>query len=169
MSLCWVMTIFVAITALAFVAQAGIMFAMYRALIGFRREFDSWRDDLKPRLDALTQSVTEIVNNSREPIKSITANVADVSRIVRERTDYVDAVVAEITTRTRDRVVRIDEMLEEMVQKAHHTADLVERSVAVPVHEASAVIKGVRAGIEFLLGGRSPKTSDVTQDEQMFI
>jgi hypothetical protein len=169
MSLFWVMTILVAITALAFVVQAGIMFSMYRAIMGFRREFDSLRADIKPRLDLLAESVTEIVVNSREPIKSITANVADVSRIVRERTEYVDAVVAEISSRTRDKVIRIDNMLENLVEKAHSTADKVERGVAAPVHEASAVIKGVRAGIEFLLAGRSPKTGEVTQDEQMFI
>src|SRR5437868_5745589 len=126
MALFWVMTIFVAITALAFLVQAGIMFGMYRAVMGFRREFDSLRDDLKPRVDSLMESVTEIVVNSREPIKSITANVADVSRVVRERTEYVDGVVAEITDRTRNKVIRMDDMLDDLVHKAHTTADKVE-------------------------------------------
>ena len=66
--------------------------------------------------------------------------------------------------------MRVDQMVTDFVQKAQSTADVVERGIVAPIHEISAVIKGVRAGLEFLVGRRrASRTSDVSQDEQMFI
>lgn len=164
-----VLTVFVIITALAFVVQAGILFGIYRAMQGSRREVESLRTQFKGTVEPLAQSLTEIVANSREPIKNITTNLAEISRILRERTDYVDAVVADLADRSRVQVIRIDQLVTNLVQKAQNTADVVERGLVGPINEASALIKGVRAGLDFFLGRRSSGSSEVTQDEQMFI
>ena len=165
-----VLTAFVALTALAFVAQAVILYGVYRAVQSAQREFQTLRIDLKQRVDPLTQSITEIVSGTREPIRSLTTNLAEMSQILRQRTDYVDAVVADLADRSRVQIMRVDQMVTDFVQKAQSTADVVERGIVAPIHEISAVIKGVRAGLEFLVGRRrASRTSDVSQDEQMFI
>jgi hypothetical protein len=165
-----VLTVFVIITALAFVAQAGILYGIYRVVTGSRRDFDVLRTELKNRVEPLALTLTEIVTNSKEPVRNITSNLADISRILRQRTDHVDSVVAELTDRSRLQVLRIDQMVTELVQKAQSTADVVERGIIAPVSEVSALIKGVRAGLEFLVGRRrSSRVGEVAQDEQMFI
>src|SRR5438128_78240 len=84
-----------ALLALAFVAQPAILYGGYRAVQSAQREFQTLRIDLKQRVDPLTQSITEIVTDTREPIRSLTTNLAEMSQILRQRTDYVDAVVAD--------------------------------------------------------------------------
>jgi hypothetical protein len=50
------------------------------------------------------------------------------------------------------------------------TADVVQRNVLAPIQEISAVVKGVRSGLEFLFSRRrAPSVSEATQDEQLFI
>jgi hypothetical protein len=165
-----VLTVFVIITALAFVAQAGILFGIYRALVGSRRDFEAFRSELKSRFEPLVQTLTQIVTTSREPLGNLTSNLAEISRILRQRADHVDSVVAELTDRSRLQILRIDQMVTEFVQKAQSTAGVVERSILAPVSEVSALVKGIRAGLDFLVGRRrSSRMGEVTQDEQMFI
>jgi len=38
-----------------------------------------------------------------------------------------------------------------------------------PVHQASAVLKGIKAGLEFIRSGRRPESDSATQDEELFI
>jgi hypothetical protein len=37
------------------------------------------------------------------------------------------------------------------------------------VHQASAVLKGIKAGLEFIRSGRRPESDSATQDEELFI
>lgn len=165
-----VFTVFVVIIALAFVAQAGVMYAIYRSMQVSRREFEAVRAELKQRLEPLAQSMTDMMTNCREPVLSMVTNLNEISRIMRERTNQVDAVVADLADRSRLQIIRIDQMVTEMVQRAQNTADVVERNVLAPVQEFSAFIKGVRTGFEFLFGRRrKASVSEVPQDEQMFI
>jgi hypothetical protein len=57
-----------------------------------------------------------------------------------------------------------------MVEKVETTTDYVQKGVLGPIREISAVAKGVRSGLEFLLSHRRvTNVSEATQDEQLFI
>ncbi|PYV22042.1 MAG: hypothetical protein DMG24_17920 [Acidobacteria bacterium] len=118
----------------------------------------------------LTQRVTDFIATSREPVHNVAANLAEITRILRERTGQFDSVAADLLDRTRLQIIRIDQMVTGMVEKAQSTAGVVEQNVMTPVHEVSALIAGVRKGLEFLFARRrSAAVSESTQDEQMFI
>jgi hypothetical protein len=56
------------------------------------------------------------------------------------------------------------------VEKVETTADTVQKGVLGPIQEVSAVVKGVRSGLEFLFSRRRvTNVSEATQDEQLFI
>jgi len=79
-------------------------------------------------------------------------------------------VVAELVDRTRAQIIRVDQMATVMMVKLETTADAVERGVLAPLHEASAVIKGVQRGLEVLFSRRRAATvSEASHDDQMFI
>jgi len=147
-------------------AMVGILFAMRK--IG--AQIEGVRADVKQRLDPLTQSALEIVNNSREPLRNITVNLAEISRMLRDRTTHVDALAAELVDKSRMQVIRVDQMVSDLVEKVEKTADAVQRGVLGPIQEASAVFKGVRSGLEFLFSHRRVvDVREATQDEQLFI
>ena len=133
-------------------------------------QLEAVRLDFKQRLDPLAQSVTEILINAREPLRTITANLADISKILRERTSDVDGLVAELVDKSRSQVVRMDQMVSDLVEKVETTSDAVQRGVLAPMQEVSAVIKGMQAGLEFLFSRRrTTSVSEAAQDEQLFI
>ncbi len=165
-----VLTVFVIIAALAFLAQAILMFFLYTSLRELPSKVESVRTDIKERLDPMVQSITEIMANSREPVRSITTNLAEISRMLRERAGHVDALVAELVDKSRLQVIRVDQLISGLTEKVESTADTVRREVLAPIQEVSAVIKGVRSGLEFLFSRRRVSSvTEATQDEQMFI
>lgn len=165
-----VLTIFIIIAAAAIVLQAFSMFGLYMAMRKIKGEVADLRADINRRIDPLAESLTEIVGNSRDPLRSITADLAEVARVLRERTGSVDEVLDDLLDRFRLQVIRVDQTITDVLEKVDKTTTTVQRNIIGPVSEASAVLKGVQAGLDFFLSRRrASRTSDVPQDEQMFI
>ncbi len=164
------LTVALILVAIAVLMQAGAMLGIWLAIRKVPGQIESVRSDIKQRLDPLTQSALEIVNNAREPLRTITANLVEISQILRDRTSNADQVAAELLDKSRSQIVHVDRMVSELVEKVETTADAVQKGVLGPIQEVSAVIKGVRSGLEFLFTRRRvTNVSEATQDEQLFI
>jgi hypothetical protein len=165
----WLIAVLIFV-ALAVFMQAGAMLGIWLAIRKVPGQIESVRLDVKQRIDPLTQSALEIVNNSREPLRTISANLAEISTILRNRTSDADQVAAELLDKSRAQIVRVDRMVSDLVEKVETTADAVQKGVLGPISEVSAVVKGVRSGLEFLFSRRRvTNVSEATQDEQLFI
>lgn len=165
-SLHWIL----ALVAVAVLMQAGALVGIWLSIQRINQQVAALRADVKERIDPLSQSLAEILANSREPIRNITTNLAEISRIMRDRASHVDGVVGELADKTRLQIIRVDGMLSDLLLKVESTAEEVQRKVLAPVNEISAVIKGVRSGLEFLFSRRHVSSvTEATQDEQLFI
>jgi hypothetical protein len=164
------LTVALILVAIAVLMQAGAMLGIWLAIRQVPGQIESVRNEVKQRIDPLTQSALEIVNNSREPLRTISANLAEISTILRNRTSNADQVAAELLDKSRSQIIRVDKMVSELVEKVETTADAVQKGVLGPISEVSAVVKGVRSGLEFLFSRRRvTNVSEATQDEQLFI
>ncbi len=165
-----VLLAFVILAAVAFGAQALLMWRASSAIGEIRKEVQEVRADLKQRIDPLAQSLTEILASSREPARTIFGNLADITRIARDRTLRVDQLAEDLADKTRLQVIRIDQLVTSLVDKVETTTDRVQQTVLIPVQEISALAKALRVGFGFLFARRrSPSGSETTQDEQLFI
>ncbi len=165
-----VLIVFVIVVTVAIVMQGWAMFGMWLAVRKIPGQIDQIRADVKARMDPLTQSVTEILTNSRDPLRTITTNLAEISQTMRERSIQVDTVMEDLVDKTRLQVIRADQLMTSLADKVEATTDKVQETVLAPLSEISAVIKGIQSGLEFLFSRRRPAgTREVTQDEQMFI
>ena len=182
------LTIALILIALAVLMQAGTMVVIWLAVRKIPAQIEAVRAEVKQALDPLARSVTEVVNNAREPLRTISVNLADISNMLRGRTADVDEFVAELVDKSRGQLVRVDEMVSDLldkssgqlvrvdqmvsdlVRKVETTSDAMQRGVLAPVQEVSAVIAGMRAGLEFLFRRRrTTSVSEAAQDEQLFI
>jgi ABC-type transporter Mla subunit MlaD len=166
------LSVVLVLVAVAVLMQAGAMVGIWFAIKKINGEVAGIRADVKQRLDPLTQNVNELLSGSREPVRNITANLAEISRIMRDRAAHVDSMVADLVDKSRLQVARVDQMMGDLVEKVETTADTVQRNVLAPLNEVSAVVKGVRSGLEFLFSRRrSTSITDAPQpqDEQLFI
>lgn len=157
------------LVGIAVVLQASAMLGIWLTMRKVQGQVQGIRTDLKQRLDPLTQSVTEMVTTSREPVRNIGANLEEISRMLRERTGQVDRVVEDLVDKSRLQVIRVDQMVTDLVEKVETTSDAVQQNVLAPIEEVAAILKGVRAGLEFLFARRRASVREATQDEEMFI
>ena len=165
----WLILILI-LVGLAVLMQAGAMVGIWLTVRKFPEQIEGIRADVKQRLDPLTQSVTEIVANSRDPLRTITTNLAEISQLLQTRSKDVDTMVADLVEKSRGQVQRLDQLVTGVVEKVENTATVVQRQVLVPVQEISAVIHGIRSGLEFLFARRrASSVTEATQDEQLFI
>jgi len=164
------LTIALILVAVAVLIQAGMTVAIFLALRKVPGQLEAVKQDFKQRFDPLSQSVTEILVNAREPLRTITTNLADISKMLRERTSDVDGLVAELVDKSRAQVIRMDRMVSDLIEKVETTSETVQRGVLAPIQEVSAVMKGMQAGLEFLFSRRrTTSVSETAQDEQLFI
>ncbi|HUZ47866.1 MAG TPA: hypothetical protein VMW54_14615 [Terriglobia bacterium] len=164
------LTIFIILAAAAIVLQAFAMFGIYMAIRRLQADVTGIRSEVMQRLDPLTRSVTDIVTDTREPLRTVMSNLVEVSRTLREGTSSVDAVVDDLVDKCRLQIIRIDQTITDILEKIEKTTATVQRNIIVPVTEVSAIVKGVQAGMDFFLSRRrSSRSSEVPQDEQMFI
>jgi hypothetical protein len=155
--------------AAAVILQAWSMAGIWMSVRKIPGQIESIRSDVKQRLDPLAQSVTEIVANSREPVRSISVNLAEISRLMRDRAGQVDVAVADLVDRSRLQIVRVDQMVSGLIEKVETTSDAVQQNVLAPVEEVAAVVKGIRTGLDFFFRRRPAGVSESPHDEQMFI
>jgi hypothetical protein len=164
------LTVAIVLVAIAVLMQAGAMLGIWLTVRKIPGEIDNVRADVKQRIDPLVQSMLEIVNNSREPLRTIAANLVEISQMLRARTADVDAVAADLVEKSRAQIIRVDQMVNNLVDKVETTTDAVQRGVLAPFGEVSAVVKGVRSGLDFFFSHRRvTNVSEATQDEQLFI
>jgi methyl-accepting chemotaxis protein len=165
-----VLTFFVIVTAVAVVMQAAILYAIFQALRQLRDAVIRVDAGIEEHFHPLLRTLAGIAQAAREPLSSIVANLADISGVLRARTHAVDAVAGEVLDRFRAEAVRADELVAEVLQKMQRAADAVERGVLAPVRELSALLAGVRRGLDFFLGRRRPPTGErARQEEELFI
>lgn len=156
------LTLFVALTALAVITQAVVLVAIY---VNSRR---------------LGQQIDRFIRETREvmvPVKSITenlrlasANLVEIGMAAREQFHRVEAIVSETGEALHVQVTRLDKASRDVVERINQTAQVVQDSVIRPFREVSAVAKGISSGLAAFLFRRNRSTVDQAhQDEELFI
>ena len=167
-------SLFIALTGVAVVLQAGLLAGMYWAMRKSSTRLEVLANEVKtkalPALDSAQSLLTEI----RPKLQVISDNLMDITSTVRSQVERVDSTVNDVIDRARLQVIRADEMVTRTLDRIEATSDIVQKTVVSPVRQVTGVIQGITAGIEFFLGHRGGKNGGsrerrpVPQDE-MFI
>jgi archaellum component FlaC len=195
--------IFIAVTAAAVVLQAGILVGLYVAMRKTTSKLEAevaqlkekaipvidnanlMLVDLRPKVAQIADnliklhpqvlSIIENIVELKPKVQTVVDNLVDATSTVKSEVKRVDATVNDAMDRARLQVIRADEMLTRTFDRVEHTSELVTKTVVSPVRQVSGIVRGVTAGVEFLLGNRDRKNGDsrgvrgpVPQDE-MFI
>jgi len=162
--------IFVGVTSVAVVIQAGILVALYVAVRKSSSRMEGLAEEVKAMVLPTSDTAQSIMIELRPKIDTIATNVSETTTVVRGQLERIDATVSDVVDRTRLQVIRADELLNRTLDRIEETTDVVHRTVVSPVRQLSGLIQGLTAGVEFLFGGKRDSRRDVTvpQDE-MFI
>src|SRR3954451_6884441 len=164
------MTVWIAITSLAVVIQAGILVALYVSVRKSSARMEAIMSDLHKRTAPILDSTQSIVVDSRPKIDAITDNLLAASTSIKSQVERLDATVSDAVDRTRLQIIRADDLVTRTMDRVEETTDVVHRSVISPVRQMAGLVTGITTGIGAFFGRRSNDGRDeATQDEEMFI
>lgn len=160
---------FIVIAAVAIVIQMAILLAMFLQIRVAIREFTRIATTLQSRIDPILLRTNRILEDSEDRIRSIMGDGAEIARVARSQAQKVDRVFTDAVERLRVQVVRADHILTGALEVVENTGSTIRNSVWGPIQQATAVLRGIKAGLEFFRTGRRPQPDTATQDEELFI
>jgi methyl-accepting chemotaxis protein len=155
---------FVALTGIAFLAQAAILLAIFlsakKAFESFHKEFREARDSAAPIL-AATKGILEKIGPRIEPIatdigktasnaNAISTDLALIAKKMREEAENVQASTNEIVGRVKHQAERVDGMVTGALNAVDRAGIFVEDALGVPARQAVGALAAVRAIIASL-------------------
>ncbi|MBV9769753.1 MAG: hypothetical protein JOZ32_09300 [Bryobacterales bacterium] len=183
MTLLYVMTAFVIISAIALCIQAGMLAAMYKTT----KTLQTAITPLLPKVENLVTQSKGIVETSGKQITAITTRANDIldstkrqlaivedllgDAAVRTKRELatVEEVVNDAATRTKTQLDRAELVLDDTLSRAHQTVAVVHNGIMRPLREVNGIAAGIRAGLGAMARGSRPTVDRATSDEEMFI
>jgi hypothetical protein len=167
-------SVFVALTGIAVLLQAGVLLAMYFAMRKSSQRMEELASDVKTKVMPTIVEAQAMMTVLRPKVETIVDNLSETTTTLRSEVQRVDATVNDAIDRARLQIIRADELLSRTLDRVEQTSEIVHKTVVSPVKQLSGLVQGITTGLEFLFGGRSRRNGSreerrpVPQDE-MFI
>lgn len=160
-----VMAIFVAVAAVALLAQA-VMFA------GIAKSIKSMKETverLAPRAEALLETSRDAVMQSREEIRQIAGKTNDILAVTKKQVETIDDLVTDAAARAKAQIQHAELVVDDAMNRTHQTVELIHGGILKPLREINAVALGLKAAIQYFSRGSRPSPDRAHSDEEMFI
>jgi type IV secretory pathway VirB2 component (pilin) len=162
---------FVLVASVAIVLQAAMLIAMFFALRESLQRMTKITTDLHDKLDPILTKTNYLLEDSRTRITSMVADWAEISQVARNQALKFDRVVSEGMELLRVQLVHADQVLTGVIETADDVGTQFRKSILGPVTQVAAVIRGVKAGLDFFSSGKrgNSERARSQSDEELFI
>src|SRR5579863_1813985 len=117
------LTVFIALTGLAVLMQAGVLLAMYIAMRKSGERMESLAEEIKTKVLPAVGQVNELLTVMRPKLEVIVDNVEGATTLIRSEVQRIDATVNDVVDRARLQVIRADELLTRTIDRVEQTSD----------------------------------------------
>jgi hypothetical protein len=156
------LTIFVALTAIAVMTQAGVLVAIYMVSKRHSEQMERFMNE--------TRELMVPIRSITENLRVASANIVEIGQVAREQFRRVEGMVTDTHEVLQAQLARLDSATREIMDRVSGTAQVLQDSVFRPVSEVAAIARGVGRGLEALFLRRQRSTVDQAhQDEELFI
>jgi hypothetical protein len=156
------LTLFVALTAAAVIAQVGVLVGIYVMSKRLSEQVERFMKETRELLVPIA-SITE-------NLRTASANLVEIGLSAREQFRRVEAMVTDTGEALTVQLERFDRVSQNVMERINETAEIVQDSVVRPAREVAAIAKGLTRGFGTFLFRRSRSTVDqARQDEELFI
>lgn len=161
-----VLSIFMIVTCLAIIIQAGILAALFFTV----KKTTARVEEVANRAIPLMETARTVLEDSAPKLKEITTNLVEATGTLKGQVNRMDATVNDLLDRTRLQVIRVDELVGRTLDRVEETTDLVQAAVVSPVKQISGIIQGLSVGIGAFLNRKPTRRNEmVVEDEELFI
>jgi uncharacterized membrane protein len=166
---------FVVIIAVAFALQTAILAAVYFQTKKSHEQVMRMANDLHARIAPVISRVEMLVGETQPRIVSMVNDASEVVHIARNQAQKVDRILTETLDRIRIQLLHTDRILTGVLETVETAGSTVKHTVMGPIQQATAVIRGIKTGIDVLRSFRRPRDGSSSappsdpSDEGLFI
>src|SRR5437762_9516165 len=155
------LTLFVAMTAVAIVVQAGVLVGIYIMSKRLAEQVERFMKE--------TRELMVPVRSIAENLRTASANLVEIGLSARDQFRRVEAMVTDTGEALHVQLERFDRVSQNVVDRINETAEIVQDSVVKPAREVAAVAKGLSRGFGAFFFRNRSTVDQARQDEELFI
>lgn len=163
---------FIVVATVAIVIQSIMLVVMLFQIRTAIARITSLANELQNRMGPILLRVNRILDDSEERIHTVMTDAAEITRVARTQAQKIDRVLTETLERLRVQIARADQIVTGTLEIIEETGTKFKSTVWRPVQQASALLKGIKAGMDVLRGSRyreDLESEPLAQDEELFI
>jgi methyl-accepting chemotaxis protein len=157
--------VFVGITSVSFLIQAGVMVAMAVGARKTQKKVMALAEDVRLHALPAIMSSRELVSETSPKIKSILEDLSSMSSLVKGKTEQISTLVGDVTDRAQVQTARVDGMVKGTLDGLTSAVQAIEHGVAGPVRQVNGLINGLKAGVEVLRSKTPAEPTRVQESE----
>ncbi|HLZ51488.1 MAG TPA: DUF948 domain-containing protein [Candidatus Acidoferrum sp.] len=166
----WLM-IFSIVAAIALVVQGAMLIAMFFELRQTNRKVNGLVTDLHARVGPILTRAQILLDDTQPKISNMVADAAHIVYLTRGQAQKLDRVLTDATDRLRGQLNHVDRLLTATLETVEDAGSQFRSTVWRPMQKASALVQGIKVGLELLRSRRSGRRPDepLEQEEELFI
>jgi hypothetical protein len=168
------MELFIIVATITLIVQVGILVALFFQLRKTTESVNKTIGDLHSRIGPILTRTQIMLDETQPKIVQLIEDASHVVYLTRSQAQRFDKVATEASDRLRGQLLHIDRILTGTLEAVEDAGSTVRRSFWGPVQKASAIVQGIKIGLDVLRSRRSsPRTADadatVEQEDELFI
>lgn len=164
--------VFTAIVAVALLLQSLAFWGIHRSIKNISSRIDHLSQDLQKKLDSVSHSLNEFVATLKpiaDTVRSVQQSLATTTGVIHNRVVDLDGLFKDFTDAARLQIVKIQDVVDSTSRRFEDTIETLQNGILTPLTEITAILRGLKMGLNFFFRGRRPPSQQAHQDEEMFI
>jgi hypothetical protein len=164
--------IFSLVAAAALIVQVVILTALFLQLRKTTENMNRLVGDLHSRVGPILTRVQILLDDTQPKISSMVSDASHIVYLARGSAQKLDRVFTDATDRLRGQLVHADRILTGTLEAVEDAGSKFKHSFWRPVQKASALVQGIKVGLDLLRSRRSRRSGDEPreqQEEELFI
>ena len=160
------------IAAIALVVQVVILTALFFQLRRTTENVNRLVGDLQSRVGPMLTRVQILLDDTQPKISSMVNDASHIVYLARGQAQKIDRVFTDAADRLRGQLVHADRILTGTLEAVEDAGAKFKHSFWRPVQKASALVQGIKVGLDLLRSRRSRSRGDEPreqQEEELFI
>ena len=166
------MEFFSIVAAIALIVQVGILIALFLQMKRTTESVNKVVNDLNTRVGPILTRTQLLLDDTQPKIANLVEDASQIVYLARGQAQKMDRIMTEATDRMRGQIVRADRILTGTLEAVEDAGFAVRRNFMGPVQKASALVQGIKIGLDVLRsrrGNRSSTRETVEQEDELFI
>lgn len=159
------------VTAIALIIQVVVLTVLSLQMRKTMEQVNRTVSDLHTRVGPILTRVQILLEDTQPKISNMVSDAAHIVYLARGQAQKVDRVFTDAADRLRGQLVHADRILSGALEAVEDAGAQFQRSFWRPMQKASALVQGIKVGIDLLRSrrGNSKREESRETEEELFI